>query len=207
LSRGRSSLSRAKASKTPHQRFLIVCEGEKSEPDYLQGIRVLCRGQLIQIEIVGGAGQTKKVVERAVQLKNEAKARAKRNKDKFENFDRIWCVIDVDDHPLLQEALIQARDHGILVTLSNPCFEVWVVLHHRDHRQSVTRAALQSECKSHYNCKDKHVEFDRLWPSYPEAKERASLLRGWQIDMGRHYGDPWTDFDLLIEELLTLRRE
>jgi hypothetical protein len=207
LSRKRSSFSRAKATRLPYKRFLIVCEGEKSEPDYIQGVKGLCREKLISIEIIGGAGQTKKVIERAVQLKSEAIIEAKRNKDNFEKFDSIWCVIDVDNHDLLTEALIQARDNKIEVSLSNPCYEVWVVLHHRDHRKSVDRSVLQSECKNHYGLKDKHVAFEVLWPAYSVARERARQLRAWQKDMGRFQGDPWTDFDLLVEDLLTLRRE
>jgi hypothetical protein len=202
----RNPFARPRPSKAPYRRFLVVCEGEKSEPSYLEGVRSICRGQLIQIKIVGGAGATKKVVEQAVLLKKEAQSRAKRLRDGFENYDDIWCVLDVDDHDRLSEALVQARHNKIEVALSNPCYELWVVLHHRDERRSIHRAKLQSECKEHYKCGDKHVAFDKLWSNYSEARDRAIQLRRWQTEMGRDQGDPWTNFDELIDALLTLRK-
>ena len=201
-----SNFRRAKASRPPLKRFLIVCEGERSEPSYIAGIRALCRPQLISIKVVTGAGQTKKVVEEAIRLKKEAKSRAKQLRDPFEEFDSVWCVIDVDNHLLLKEALVQARDNHLSVALSNPCYEVWVILHHRDHRKSTPRDALQRECKSEYAESDKHVGFSKLWPLYEGAKARAQSLRKWQLEMERCYGDPWTNFDELTEELLTLKR-
>jgi RloB-like protein len=202
----RNSFTRSKASKRPYRRFLIVCEGEKSEPDYIVGVKPLCRAQLIEIQVVGGAGATKKVVEEAVALKKAAIAKAKKASNGFEQFDEVWCVLDVDDHLKLREALKQAKDNEIKIALSNPCYELWVIMHHRDERKSVQRSKLQSECCAYYKTSTKHVPFSQLWPHYEIAKTRAQLLRVWQKDMGRPFGDPWTDFDCLIDALLQQKK-
>jgi len=200
------SLKRGKPKRLPFKRFLIVCEGEKSEPDYLNGIKPLCRVPLVEIEVVGGAGVTKTVVQTAVKRKKEAEIRARKSGNGFENYDEVWCVIDVDDHPKLDEALQQARDNNVKVALSNPCFELWVILHHRDERKAVDRSKLQSECARHHKRSDKHVPFELLWPLYETAKKNASALRKWQVSVNRSRSNPWTDFDLLVEAILELRR-
>jgi hypothetical protein len=98
-------------------------------------------------------------------MKAASKA-AKKSGDPFDMYDEVWCAFDVDEHPKLLEALKQASDNKVEVALSNPCFELWVVLHHRDERKHVERGDLQSECKALYRRADKHVPFAVLWPNY-----------------------------------------
>ena len=44
-------------------------------------------------------------------------------------YDEYWCVFDVDEHPYLNRALELARTSGISIALSNPCLELWFLLH------------------------------------------------------------------------------
>jgi hypothetical protein len=48
--------------------------------------------------------------------------------------DEVWCVFDVDEHPKLAEARDQANANGIQLAVSNPCFELWLLLHFQEHR-------------------------------------------------------------------------
>ncbi|MGH3940412.1 MAG: RloB family protein, partial [Pseudonocardiaceae bacterium] len=46
-----------------------------------------------------------------------------------------WCVFDVEwpkNHPNLKQAIQLARDHNIRLAISNPCFELWLILHFED---------------------------------------------------------------------------
>jgi hypothetical protein len=49
--------------------------------------------------------------------------------------DQVWCVFDVEwpqAHPSLGEAVAVAESGGVLLAISNPCFELWLELHHQD---------------------------------------------------------------------------
>src|SRR6185312_4244684 len=67
-----------------------------------------------------------------VQLAVEAKERAS---SEHAEIDEFWCVFDVEwpqNHPNLPEAIALAEKHGINMAISNPCFELWLLLHHAD---------------------------------------------------------------------------
>ncbi|MCK4177099.1 RloB family protein [Aciditerrimonas ferrireducens] len=65
--------------------------------------------------------------------------------------DEIWCVFDVEcpePHPTLREAVQRARQEKICLAVSNPCFELWLILHHKTHNSYLTSAqatALRAE--------------------------------------------------------------
>lgn len=56
----------------------------------------------------------------------------------LESFDELWALIDVDHHfkgshqRNLASALQKATSIGATVLVSNPCFEVWLLLHRVD---------------------------------------------------------------------------
>lgn len=55
--------------------------------------------------------------------------------DEEAEIDEFWCVFDVEwprNHPGLTDAIEQARQNGIWLAISNPCFELWLVLHFQD---------------------------------------------------------------------------
>lgn len=44
-------------------------------------------------------------------------------------YDEVWCVFDVDDFPDVEEAVAKAKRLNIETAVSNPCFELWLLLH------------------------------------------------------------------------------
>ncbi len=60
------------------QTFLIVCEGEKTEPNYF----INFRGPKVKIKIQRGEKNPCHVVEKARELKEQ------------EDYDQVWCVFD-----------------------------------------------------------------------------------------------------------------
>ena len=142
-------LSRRKPSVEPRPRIHVVCEGEKTEPIYFDGLAHEEEVRLVQIEIVRSGGVPKSIVERAVSMKREAQREAKARRDANLVYDEVWCVFDVDEHPHLAEALDQAQANAIHVALSNPCFELWILLHFEDQRAHIERHKLQSACRQH----------------------------------------------------------
>jgi len=107
----------------------IYCEGEKTEPYYLEkylrkfhdGDR---RREVVSIE------KTKKntplqLVEEAIRHKS---------KSSVPKHDVFWVVYDRESFAKIpnekhEEARRLAKRHGIKIALSNVCFELWVLLH------------------------------------------------------------------------------
>jgi RloB-like protein len=106
------------------QRILIVCEGLNTEPDYFRQFRLYFRLTAAEIVEVGGAGETIRVVERA--LKERERSR----------FDQVWVVFDKDDFPPdhFDNAIHMAHAAGIRVAYSNQAFKYWLLLHFEDHQ-------------------------------------------------------------------------
>ena len=62
--------------------------------------------------------------------------------------DECWCVFDVEwpkNHPHLFEAKRLAYAKGVSLAISNPCFELWLILHHEDFGKFAYRTRLNVE--------------------------------------------------------------
>lgn len=99
------------------------------------------------------------LVERAAAKKREAQRDAKSRRDEFLAYDEVWCVFDVDEHPHLHDARQQARDNGIDLAVSNPCFELWALLHFQDHTAHIERADARRRLKRHLPGYEKALPF------------------------------------------------
>jgi hypothetical protein len=190
----------------PRPRILVICEGEKTEPGYLNSLRITEKIRLIEIEIVEAAGVPKTIVERAVRKKREAKKRATREGDSSQQYDEVWCVFDVDAHPNLAEALQQAHANEIQVALSNPCFELWVLLHFQNQTAWIDRHAALSACRLYIRNYDKKVSYAETRDRYPEAAARAQALDAQQRRNSQLGENPTTWVYKLTERLLDLSR-
>ncbi|WP_426004177.1 RloB family protein [Paenarthrobacter sp. NyZ202] len=141
-----------------------MSEGKVTEPEYFTDVKDRLRDDLIQVRTVGGVGDPLQVVEHAVRLKRDALKVAKQQRDDNLSFDHVWCVFDVDDFTRIPTALSLAKREKINVAVSNPCFEVWPLLHF-----TYTTAYLSSE---------EAAERLRVYmPDYDKSLD-CSLLRG-----------------------------
>lgn len=197
--RARASLERRKPTRDVRSRILVVCEGKITEPEYLRAFIRLTRNNLAEVEIVGGAGDPKRIVEHALERRRAADARAQKESDSTLKFDFVWCVFDVDDHPRLNDARQQARDNGIRLAVSNPCIELWLLIHFIEYRRAIDRKSLSSRLKKHLKGYDKHINAEALLGSYSQAVERSKQLRRDRQSSSTLGENPSTDFDLLTE--------
>jgi len=126
----------------PRPTILVVTEGEVTEPEYLHGLQRACRNPRVTIKVADQHGVPATLVRIAKQEKQEAEARAERERDENLAYDSVWCIFDIDDHPAIGETKEMARDNGIRLAISNPCIELWLLLHFRDNPGY--RIALQS---------------------------------------------------------------
>lgn len=146
---GRSGgrLRRRPPTRDPRPRILVLCEGAKCEPGYLKAFCRHFRATSVVLDKAAGL-DPKALVEVARTRLRESRREAKQYRDKNLEFDQVWCVVDVDDHHRLREARIQARDNDIEIVISNPCFELWLILHFRDQTAHIDRFHLKSACRN-----------------------------------------------------------
>lgn len=107
--------------------FLIVCEGEKTEPNYFKYFKnKLPKHLLNTVELIGEGDNTVNVVKKAISLKYEREADPITPK-----FDEVWAVFDKDDFPnkRVDSAFSLAKQNDIKCAFSNQSFELWYVLH------------------------------------------------------------------------------
>lgn len=168
--------ARRSPSRDPKPLILCVCEGKVTEPEYLKGFVAHCRNPRVEVDIDAGQGVPRTLVEQAKRRKQAAEKEARQQKDDNFKFDQVWCVCDVDEHPNLHEAQVMARDNGIKLAVSNPCFELWLILHFRESPGAQHRHRMTEILKAHLPGYDKHVDFVQVASGYEEAVQRAGRL-------------------------------
>lgn len=170
--------SRRASDLDPKPRLLVVCEGLKTEPSYLTGFREACRNPRVDVHVVSHrGGSPTRLLEQAESLRDEARKKAWRLEDPAIAYDQVWCVFDVDVHGAeVPNVRRKAEAAGIELAVSNPCFELWLILHFRGNPGRQERDWLHREMKSYVKSYDKKVDFADYVPGYAEAVKRAEAL-------------------------------
>ena len=143
--RSTPKLKRKNPRLEPKRRFILFCEGEKTEIEYFEAIRRICSSTLIAVETHGGVGVPYTIAEKAIE---KAKSlgltpKSRRKKDSYEERDEVWAVFDRDEHHRFNEAVMKCEQQKVGVARSNPCFEFWLILHEQDYNRPEDRHAMQ----------------------------------------------------------------
>ena len=137
----------AKFKKTETFSILIVCEDSKSAVYYLErkikecglsktaSIEKINRFDIaVDVEGSKKGSAPKSVVDYAISKRDEYNKQAK--KKGMYPYKTIYCVMDVDDHPTLNEAINKIYsvnettiDSELIHIVSNENFEIWYLLH------------------------------------------------------------------------------
>jgi RloB-like protein len=155
--------------------LLVLVEGDVTEEGYLLFWRRRFR-RLALVEVHEFHGTPMSLVEKAVELKAAEEREARRGRGPAH--DEVWCVFDVDVHPHLQEAIALASKKEINLAISNPCIELWFLLHFVDQRAYIERHAAQKAAKMVLGC-DKQLTssaLERMADNFETAKARARSL-------------------------------
>jgi hypothetical protein len=192
-------IGRNPAEREPKHRILVVCEGKVTEPEYFKALQHEFRNPLVHVEIHKQAGVPLTVVGRAIDLDKQANDAAKQNRDDDLKYDDVWCVFDVDEHPRLDEALALAQESGVKVALSNPCIELWGLLHFQDQNERIHRHEAQRALKAFMPKYDKTLDFSKMKPGYEKAVARARVLQKLAEDTDEPNRNPSTGVYLLTE--------
>lgn len=209
-------LKRRAAVRQPYDRLLIVCEGEKTEPQYLRDIQRELRLATAHVQVLSSPYGTAplQVVEYAERLF------LKGDRDKSiepGSFDRIAVVFDRDEHHTYHAALVKAAAlHGRLkndagervpfdVIASVPCFELWLLLHFEDVLAPLSPREAGERLRVHLPAYEKGQ--GGHWAATKNrrevATERATLLAAAAT---AHDGtEPYTAMHELVSRLVHLK--
>ncbi len=151
------------------QRFLIICEGEKTEPNYFSSFRA----PRSVIKVKSFRYSTRQLVEKAVELKQIYE----------EQYDQYWCIFDREEFTAIDfnSAFKIARRHNIKIAYSNEAFELWYLLHfvYLDtgiSRQEYIRRLENKEMLGHKYQKNSNSMYSELVERQSIAIRNASNL-------------------------------
>jgi len=179
-------------TKEVRQRFLIVCEGEKTEPNYFRSFRV--PKNVAEIDVKGVGENSSKLVNSAKDLKEQ------------EDYDQLWCVFDRDSWTPedFNNAIGNAKNQGFKVAYSNEAFELWYVLHFEFLNTGIPRSDYLQKLNLLLNQryqKNSEKIYDELFEKQSIAIKNAINLLN-QYDPHNPVRDnPSTTVHLLVQEL------
>jgi hypothetical protein len=169
--------------------ILVYCGGLRTEPDYLKGLRDRLRRGAVTV----------KVRQEGVDPSSLIRAAAAYRDRKSGTYDEVWCVVDIDQFDIVA-AVAEAGRRKVNLAVSNPCFELWLLLHHTD-------------CRSHCAGYDDVVRrLKRYVPAYDKARLRFTDYAGGVDDATKrakgldptgtkHQRNPTTSVWRLVEKI------
>ncbi len=203
--------SRPYGNRPRRRYFLIVCEGEKTEPNYFEAIsNQLPKDMVKRITIVGTGRNTVDLIEEA------EKEIAKRARSGAPDFYYVWLVFDKDDFSSekFNEVISVAFERNKKASpengrpywncaWSNEAFELWYLLHfqeliggpvsraqYQDKLEAAIRQVTQE--KDFTYKKNDFGMFARLRGFMPQALARAERALEKQLEL---HGTDWASMN------------
>jgi hypothetical protein len=185
-----TSTARTVATRNAKSRLLVCCNALKTEKDYLQGLKDHLETPAVTVRFKPKVCSPSQLVDFAI---------AERARQ-AEEFDQVWCVFDVDQYPDVATAVAKARREDVEIALSNPCFEIWLILHFVAHTAPAdTYKALLPMLKKHVKSYDKtRLNFKDYRDGWPDAVGRA---RGLASAGQEHRHNPSTGVWRLVQDI------
>jgi hypothetical protein len=173
----------------------IFCEGEKTEPNYIQGYMHHEHSGKLRLDIIRveetDKNTPKQLVDIAADLKRESPS-----------IDKFWVVYDREHehkYPALihRQARNKANANDIKIAFSNVCFEVWILLHFEQHLGSFDsyddlwkRSRLRNNLPNYEKgCRNL---YDRLKDRVSNARQNAKKMNA---HTERHADSSWKHLD------------
>ena len=201
------SSGRKQGTRDQKVKFLIVCEGEKTEPNYFRAF-IERLSEVKEIKVTGCGCSTCQLIIEAKKL------REKLERERMVPFDRVWLVFDKDDFKDFNKAIADAKKEGMNCAWSNQAFELWYVLHFQyldtgvDRKQYIemiedkVRKASKSKTFKYKKNDEGFYQILQEHGDEEQAIKRAQKLRkirGEKKNYATH--NPRTEVDLLVDEL------
>jgi hypothetical protein len=199
-------------------RYLIVCEGKKTESNYFRGIKrkielkyrdkVDVRNK-IELDIQGTGRNTEDLVEYAIRLRSLSEI----------PYGHTWVVFDKDDFSDEQfnNAIFKANSNGMNAAWCNEAIELWFLLHFEYLNSGIHRYQYIDKLNEHFRSKhinngryEKNLEniFEILCEhgDVKEAIQRSKMLKNCCEEQNIYSPadmNPCTTINRLVAELLS----
>lgn len=187
-------------TRKPIPAFVVFTEGEVTEQDYFRPIVGWLKNlKKAEITMEGCGSSPSKLVEKATKYK-------KKMNSKGQSDFHVWCVFDVeapDPHADLEEAISKAAQNDVKLAISNPCFELWLILHYQDHEAYINTYDAVALRSSLDGSKDKKVNGALYLNRLSEAIHRAGGLNSMHREKGKKFphNNPSSDVCLLFQAM------
>lgn len=126
----------ASAAANPGDAFLIVTEGEVTEPVYFDLLVADLQLSAVRVRVQPGDASDPRHVIRTAEREAKAQVRKHRSgqlaNDEPAKFDQVWAVIDTDvavRSGIWNDVKQLADARKVKLAHSTPCFEFWLLLH------------------------------------------------------------------------------
>jgi RloB-like protein len=184
------------------RRLLVVCGSAGNEARYVKGLNRHLQNAAVSVTVAEKGCAPSQVVRYAIDKAKGASG----------PFDEVYCVVDVDDFGACGDlgravdlaAKASDADLSVQLIVSNPCFELWVILHFIDHR---AHAASYEQIKPIVrkvapNYDKSSLDFMRhgYADAYLLAAQRAKALEPSGAD---HSANPSTNMWQLVQAMTT----
>ncbi|MCQ3807227.1 MAG: RloB family protein [Acidimicrobiaceae bacterium] len=178
MTRSRSRRSPRKDKPTPaiaKKQIYVFCEGERTEPDYIKHWQREYRHQVVVV-IDDFHGAPLQLVNNAIDRRKDDLREERRRRGRA--FDEYWCIFDRDEHTDFDSAVSRAESKDIRVAHTNPCIELWFILHFVNQTAFIDRHEAQQRSNVLLGCK-KRLTRDalvQLRADFDSARTRAQAL-------------------------------
>ena len=157
------------------ERYVLATEGSKTEPDYFEMIQDKFGEEFFFFFDFAKSRNIRKPDpgNTLKYMKEELE------KEKLKKGDEAWIIVDIDTWPKeqfdrLRKWAKKNKNHHI--AFSNPCFEVWLLLHFEKKKSPGTPDKCKSQLESYLpKCDKKNMKNKIELEHIHDAIERASL--------------------------------
>ncbi len=150
----------------------------------------------------GPLGVPKSVAKQAIEFARsngfvKTNGRRVKKPDSYEEYDDVWAVFDRDEHPRFSEAKEDCRGAGVPFAYTDPCFELWLLLHLDSYDAPCDRHEVQKKLEQLLDGYDsdggKTADFEPLIENLETAEKRAVRQRDNRRNEGAEDGNPSTN--------------
>lgn len=178
-------LSREDAGFRDDRLFIVACDDTYAPEQYFEFFEIP-RIQVHVVPTLDGTSVAQHVLNRLLEYEH------------FED-DELWLLLDTDHYasgshlPGFITAISEAKQRGVKIALSNPCFELWLLLHHIDESEVVNlgdASAVEAKLRAtlgEYNkkrLKEKHFPIESIPAAVKRAERLDSSVAGGDIPDG-----------------------
>lgn len=172
ITRRKRPLDRSVAYLRDTRLVIIATEGRCTEKQYFS----IFRSTRVQVQVLPTGEDNRSSPDQVLE-------RLREFRERFDlgGSDELWLMVDVDrwGNEKLDRVAGEAKDCGFNLAVSNPCFEVWLLLHHVERIESSDKCCevedwLRAALGGSYNKSRLILEQFRLHVPTPMARAEAN---------------------------------